>query len=176
MANVGYIRASSYGQNIERQLDGSDLDQVFEQKASARRTERPKLKECLRYLRKGETFHIHSKDRLAHNLFDPQKLAGELTGQGVAVQFHKEHLTFTGEENPMAILRLQVMGAIAQSERTLIKECQREGVAAAKAKGKQAGAKPEPTGDQVTEVRQRVAAGTFKSEPARVRRSPPAAH
>jgi len=167
MANVGYIRVSSYGQNTDRQLAGLDLDQLFEEKASAKDTKRPVLQECLRYLRKGDTLHVHSMDRLARNLFDLQKLVGELTGQGVAVQFHKEHLTFTGEENPMATLLLQVMGAIAQFERTLIKERQREGIAAAKAKGKQVGAKPKLTGEQVAEIRQRVAEGAFKSDLAR---------
>jgi len=118
-------------------------------------------------LRKGDTLHVHSMDRLARNLFDLQKLVGELTGQGVAVQFHKEHLTFTGEENPMATLLLQVMGAIAQFERSLIKERQREGIAVAKAKGKQVGAKPKLTSEQVAEIRQRITEGAFKSDLAK---------
>ena len=167
MANVGYIRVSSYGQNTDRQLTGLELDQVFEEKASAKDTKRPVLQECLRYLRKGDTLHVHSMDRLARNLFDLQKLVGELTGRGVVVQFHKESLNFSGDENPMATLLLQVMGAIAQFERSLIKERQREGIAAAKAKGKQVGAKPKLTTKQVAEISDRIANGAFKSDLAK---------
>ena len=167
MANVGYIRVSSYGQNTDRQLAGLELDQVFEEKASAKDTKRPVLRECRRYLRKGDTLHVHSMDRLARNLFDLQKLVQGLMKKGVVVQFHKEHLTFTGDENPMATLLLQVMGAIAQFERALIRERQRKGIAAAKAKGKQVGAKPKLTNDQVAEIRDRIAEGECKSELAK---------
>lgn len=157
MANVGYIRVSSYGQNTDRQLADVELDQVFEEKASAKDAKRPVLQDCLRYLREGDTLHVHSMDRLARNLFDLQKLVSDLTEQGVVVQFHKEHLTFTGDKNPMATLLLQVMGAIAQFERALIKERQREGIAAAKAKGKRVGAKPKLTNEQVAEILRRAA-------------------
>jgi DNA invertase Pin-like site-specific DNA recombinase len=167
MANVGYIRVSSYGQNTDRQLAGVDLDEVFEEKASAKDTKRPVLQSCLRYLRKGDTLHVHSMDRLARNLLDLQHLVGELTGRGVALQFHKEHLTFTGEDSPMATLLLQLMGAIAQFERALIKDRQREGNAAAKAKGNQEGAKPKLIAHQVVQIRQRAAAGEFKSDLAK---------
>ena len=167
MAQVGYIRVSRYGQNTDRQLPSVKLDELFEEKASAKDTRRPVLQACLRYVRLGDTLHVDSMDRLAPNLFDLQELVGELTNRGVAVQFHKENLTFTGEENPMATLLLQVMGAIAQFERALIRERQREGIAAAKAQGKRVGAKPKLTGDQVAEIRQRVADGEFKSELAK---------
>lgn len=167
MAKVGYIRVSSAIQNTDRQLVGIELDEVFEEKASAKDAKRPVLQDCLRYLRKGDTLHVHSMDRLARNLFDLQHLVGDLTSRGVAVQFHKEALTFTGDENAMATLLLQVMGAIAQFERALIRERQREGIAAAKANGKQVGAKPKLTRDQIAEIRRRVAGGEFKSELAR---------
>lgn len=167
MANVGYIRVSSASQNTDRQLAGVELDEVFEEKASAKDAKRPVLRDCLRYLRKGDTLHVHSMDRLARNLFDLQQLVADLTSKGVAVQFHKENLTFTGEENPMATLLLQVMGAIAQFERALIRERQREGIAAAKANGKQVGAKPKLTAEQVAEIRQRLADGAFKTDLAR---------
>jgi DNA invertase Pin-like site-specific DNA recombinase len=167
MAQVGYIRVSTASQNTDRQLASIALDEVFEEKASAKDAKRPVLQACLRYLRKGDTLHVHSMDRLARNLFDLQHLVKDMTSRGVAVQFHKESLTFTGEENPMATLLLQVMGAIAQFERSLIRERQREGIAAAKAKGKQVGAKPKLTAKQIAEIRQRVGQGAMKTALAR---------
>jgi DNA invertase Pin-like site-specific DNA recombinase len=55
-----------------------------------------------------------------------------LTGKGVHIEFIKEHLTFTGEDSPMAKLMLSVMGAIHEFDRALIKERQREGITLAK--------------------------------------------
>ena len=74
-------------------------------------------------------------DRLARNLDDLRRLVQSLTKRGVSITFVKEHMTFTGEDSPMATLMLSVMGAFAEFERALIRERQREGIALAKAKG-----------------------------------------
>jgi len=162
MTNIGYIRVSSVDQNLDRQLDGVNLDEVFEEKASAATTKRPKLKECLRYLRKGDIFHIHSIDRLARNLSDLLALLEELTGKGVEVRFHKERLTFTGDSTPFQTLQLQIIGAVAQFEREIIKERQREGIAKAQAKGKHCGRKAKLTKEQIADIKERVGKGEEK--------------
>ncbi|WP_027190862.1 recombinase family protein [Fundidesulfovibrio putealis] len=161
---VGYVRVSSVDQNLARQLDGVRLDERFEDKASGKDTNRPGLESCLKHLRKGDTLHVHSMDRLARSLADLLRLVKELTERGVAVKFHKEALTFTGEPNPMQDLQLAVMGAVAEFERSMIKERQREGIAAAKAAGKQLGRSKMLTPEQVEEIKARIAAGeTVKS-------------
>lgn len=132
---IGYARVSTLDQNTERQLEGVTLDRMFTDKASGKDADRPQLKEALAYLREGDTLMVHSMDRLARNLDDLRRIVRELTGRGVAVQFVKEGLTFTGEESPMATLLLSVMGAFAEFERALIRERQREGIAIAKEKG-----------------------------------------
>ncbi len=162
MAHVGYIRVSTVDQNTDRQLDGVELAHVYEEKASAATTKRPVLEECLRFLRKGDTLHVHSIDRLARNLSDLLSLLETLTGKGVAVRFHKESLTFTGDENPFQTLQLQIIGAVAQFEREIIKERQREGIAKAQAKGKHCGRKAKLTPEQVQEIKDKVAAGSEK--------------
>jgi len=125
---VGYIRVSSLLQNESRQLEGIELDITFTDKISGRDKERPELTNCLNHLRQGDTLHVHSIDRLARNLRDLESIVSSLTGRGVAVQFHKEGLTFTGDDNPMNTLMLQVMGACAQFELSMIRERQREGI------------------------------------------------
>ena len=162
MTDIGYIRVSTVDQKTDRQLDGVDLDEVFEEKASAATTKRPKLEECLRFLRKGDTLHVHSIDRLARNLADLLSLLNGLTSRGVSVKFHKESLTFTGEDNPFQTLQLQIIGAVAQFEREIIKERQREGIAKAKAKGKHCGRKAKLTPAQVEELRGRCEQGEEK--------------
>lgn len=162
MTDIGYIRVSTVDQKTDRQLDGVELDEVFEEKVSAATTNRPVLKECLRFLRKGDMLHVHSIDRLARNLADLLSLLNDLTGRGVSVKFHKENLTFTGEDNPFQTLQLQIIGAVAQFEREIIKERQREGIAKAQAKGKHCGRKPKLTEEQAREIKARVDAGEEK--------------
>lgn len=161
--DVGYIRVSSITQNTDRQLVDIELDTVFEEKASAKDTNRPELKRCMKHLRHGDTLHVHSIDRLARDLRDLENLIEELTSKGVEVCFHKENLTFTGEDSPMSKLLLQLLGAVAGFERAIIKERQREGIAARKAKGLPVGAKPKLSDDQVQELLKRVASGESKS-------------
>ncbi|WP_079590920.1 recombinase family protein, partial [Mycobacteroides abscessus] len=132
---VGYVRVSTIDQHTDRQLDGIQTDRVFTDKASAKDTDRPELDELLRYVRAGDAVIVHSMDRLARNLDDLRRIVRELTGRGVCVEFVKEHLTFTGDESPMATLLLSIMGAFAEFERALIRERQREGITLAKQRG-----------------------------------------
>lgn len=166
--NVGYIRVSSAGQNTARQLDGVALDKVFEDKVSGKNLDRPALVRCLEHVREGDTLHVHSMDRLARNLDDLRRIVRELTGRGVAVKFHKESLIF-GPDNssPMSNLLLSMLGAVAEFERSLIRERQLEGIAIAKSKGVYKGRKQSLTADQVAELRQRIAAGESKADLAR---------
>jgi DNA invertase Pin-like site-specific DNA recombinase len=91
-----------------------------------------------------------------------------LTKRGIQVQFVKESLTFSGEDSPMAMLLLSMLGAVAEFERSMIRERQREGIAIAKAKGSvYKGRKPSLTPDRVAELRSRAADGEKKAGLAR---------
>ena len=160
---VGYIRVSTYDQNPERQLDGMHLDKTFTDKASGKDLKRPAFEELLDYVREGDTVLVHSMDRLARNLDHLRQVVRELTAKGVKVQFVKEKLTFTGEDSPMATLLLSVMGAVAEFERSLIGERQREGVAIAKQKGLYKGRKKALNETQIRELQERIALGEKKA-------------
>lgn len=163
--DVGYIRVSSYDQNTERQLEGVQLDKVFTEKVSAKDVKRPQLQACLGHLREGDTLHVHSIDRLARNLKDLQTIVEEVNAKKVTVWFHKENLRFTGEQDPMQRLMMQLIGAVAEFERSLIKERQREGIANAKKRGDvRFGAKAKLTVEQVAEIRKRVERGEQKAD------------
>lgn len=135
MSKVGYVRVSSVDQNTARQLDGVTLDRVYEDKVSGAITDRPQLQEMLRFIREGDTVHVHSIDRLARSLEDLLKLVKDLNTRKIGIHFHKEQLLFTGEANPMQELMLSLLGSVAQFERAMIKERQREGVSKAKEAG-----------------------------------------
>ena len=139
MEHIGYIRVSSEGQNTDRQLEGIHLDKRYIDKLSGATKLRPELQACLAYIRAGDTLHIHSIDRLARSLRDLQEIVDTLIHNGVTVVFHTEHLTFTNEDNPVSTMMLQMLGMIAQFERTLTRKRQQEGIAIAKSKGKHLG-------------------------------------
>lgn len=164
---VGYIRVSSCGQNTDRQLADVVLDKIFEEKVSAKDTNRPILQDCLEYLREGDELHVHSIDRLARNLVDLQTIVTRLNSKGVSVVFHKENLTFTGNDNPMNKLMLQMMGAFAEFERNLIRERQREGIAQAIKNGKKIGRGRSLAADQIAEIKKRLESGAAKADIAK---------
>ncbi len=164
---VGYLRVSALDQKELRQLDGLELDKRFTDKVSGRDRNRPGLDRMIEFVREGDTLFCHSMDRLARNLDDLRLLVKTLTSKGVKVCFVKESLTFTGEDSPMANLLLSVMGAIAEFERELIKERQREGIALAKKAGAYQGRKRTLTAPQAAALLQRVSAGESKTKLAK---------
>ena len=150
---IGYIRVSSFDQKTERQLENIAIDKIFTDTASGKDTHRPQLIALMEFIRKGDTLVIHSMDRLARNLDDLRGIVASLIQKGVAIEFVKEHLTFTSEATPMANLMLSVMGAFAGFERALIKERQREGIAIAKLKGAYRGRKKSLSPEQINELK-----------------------
>lgn len=164
---IGYIRVSSLDQHLERQLEGIQVDRIFTDKASGKDTKRPQLDVLMNFVRAGDIVLVHSMDRLARNLDDLRRIVQTLTSRGVRVEFVKEHLSFTGEDSPMASLMLSVMGAFAEFERALIHERQREGIALAKQRGAYRGRKKALSEATVQEIYQRLAAGVSKAQVAR---------
>lgn len=159
--NVGYKRISSVDQNTARQLDGIELDRIFEDKVSGKNiTDRLGLAECIKYVRAGDVLHVHSMDRLARNLKDLLSLVEQLNGDGVTVQFHKENLKFEPDNsNPFNLMMLSVIGACAEFERNMIKERQREGIKIAKQAGVKFGVDKKLDDAQIKAIKSQIEAG-----------------
>ena len=143
----GYARVSTIDQNPDRQiekLESLNVEKLFVDKASGKNTSRPGFQAMMNYVREGDVLVICSMDRLARNLFDLLSITKELQEKGVTVRFLKENIDLspTGETSAISKLLLSMMGAVAEFERSLIKERQREGIALAKAKGIYRGRKP----------------------------------
>ncbi|MDN0076424.1 recombinase family protein [Crenobacter sp. SG2303] len=169
---IGYTRVSTVDQNTKRQLDGLALDRVFEDGVSGKGANRPALKDMLDFACNGDEALVHSMDRLARNLADLRNIVKQLTNNGVKVTFVKESLTFTGEDSPMANLMLNIMGAVAEFERQLMLERQKEGIAKILADSDQramkyAGRRPKLSASRIEELKERVQAGGNKSEIAK---------
>ena len=171
---IGYVRVSSLDQNDARQLDGLVLDKIFTDKASGKDVHRPQLQAMLSHVREGDHVYVHSMDRLSRSLKDLQEVVESLTARGVAVEFCKENLRFErpgsnsgGHTAAYSKLLLQMLGAVGEFERALIRERQREGIAIAKTKGVYKGRKPILNEGMKLKLREMVANGMSKTEIAK---------
>lgn len=154
MMIFNYIRVSTVEQNTERQLKDIACDRIYEEKISGKDTNRPQLQAMLSNIRSGDIINIHEMSRLARNTRDLLNLVEEITSKGATIVFHKENLTFKGNEkqDPYQKMMMIMLGAVAELERSILLERQREGIAVAKAKGKYKGGKNKLTDKQVAEL------------------------
>jgi DNA invertase Pin-like site-specific DNA recombinase len=154
MAVVGYRRVSSIDQSLDRQ-DLGDVEKVFEEKLSgSSASDRPALQDMIGWVREGDAVVVHSIDRLARNLQDLLSIVSQLNGKGVSIRFIKDNLTFPPQGTDGASkLYLSILGAVAEFERSIIKQRQREGIDKAKSKGVYKGRKPTIDKDRIIALR-----------------------
>lgn len=164
---IGYVRVSSLDQSTARQLDGVNVERIFEDKASGKDANRPELERLIDFAREGDTVVVHSMDRLARNLDDLRSVVRRLTAKNVRVEFVKEQLSFTGDDTALATLLLNVMGAFAEFERSLIRERQREGITLAKQRGVYRGRARALNTADAEALREKATAGVPKATLAR---------
>ena len=167
---IGYARVSSIDQALDRQMDvlnGLELHRIFSDKLSGKNIDRVGLQEMLRFVREGDHLYVHSMDRLARNLIDLRNMITDLTKRKVQITFVKENLTFSGDDSPMSILLLNIMGAVSEFERTLIRERQAEGIKIAKQRGTYKGRAFVLSPEQVAEIRIKIDSGIPKSKIAK---------
>ncbi|WP_028584575.1 recombinase family protein [Desulfogranum mediterraneum] len=166
---VGYIRVSSVDQNTGRQLGEMDLDKIFEEKVSGKSMNRPELKAMMDYVREGDHLHVHELSRLGRSVIDLHTIVNELLEKGVTVTFHKENMVFVPgkEADPMQLLMFGMLANFAQFERSLIRQRQQEGIAAAKAAGKHMGRPAKLTDEQKVEIKGKLKQGATPTELAR---------
>jgi DNA invertase Pin-like site-specific DNA recombinase len=171
MTTVAYLRVSSEDQNEARQMEAlkaHGYDKSYTDKASGKDTKRPELQQAIKALNKGDVLLVHSMDRLSRNLADLSSLVEQLTSQGRTIKFLKEGLVFSGEASPMAKLQLQILGAVSEFERSIIRERQSEGIAIAKAKGIYKGRKAKMTPEQyLGKINELIEKGMTKAAVAR---------
>ncbi|MFR0536034.1 recombinase family protein, partial [Limosilactobacillus reuteri] len=141
MALVFYARVSSKGQNLDRQLARANevkADKIFTDKQSGKDLNRPSLERMFEYIREGDIVEVVSLDRLSRDYNDIQHLVQRLKDKKVKLIVDDLPQTNTGNElvdQFMLDMMVNLMGFVAQNERTKILERQRQGIAEAKRKG-----------------------------------------
>ena len=141
---VGYARTSTADQDAGleaqiRDLKEAGCEKIFSEKVSSV-AERKQLTACLDYLREDDVLVVTKPDRLARSTADLLGIEADLGKRGVALVVKSMSLDTRGNgSNPTTRLQLTILAAVAQFEREIMLERQREGIAAAKAEGKYKG-------------------------------------
>lgn len=137
---VGYIRVSTVEQHEDRQvkdlIENGKVSKVFIDKMSGKDTNRPQLKAMLDYVRDGDTVVVSEYSRLARSTRDLIDIVETLKAKGVNVISMKENYD---NNTPQGRLILKIFMDIAEFERELMLQRQKEGIAIAKANGKYKG-------------------------------------
>ena len=150
MRKIAYIRVSSESQNTARQrksLKEAGCEVFYEEKISGKNTDRPQLKEMLEELQSGDVVMIHEISRLSRSVKDLLEIVESIKEKGASLKSLNEAWLDTTNDNPMNEFLLNIFGSLAQLERGLTLQRQREGIEIAKAAGKFRGRKVEVSPD-----------------------------
>jgi len=140
---IGYARTSTIEQRAgleaqERDLKAQGVDRLFGEQTSSVGA-RDKLEDALDFAREGDTLVVTKLDRLARSVGDLTAIVKRLEAKGVSLRILGLGLDTA---TPTGKLMLNLLGSIAQFEREVMLERQREGIAKAKAEGRYKGRKP----------------------------------
>ena len=139
--NIAYVRVSTIEQNEARQkeaLEKYEIDRWFIEKASGKDTNRPQLQEMLMYIREDDTVYVEEFSRLGRSTADLLATVQAIEDAGAKFVSLKENFDTS---TPVGRLQMTMMAAIAEFERAMILERQKEGIAIAKGEGKYKGRK-----------------------------------
>jgi DNA invertase Pin-like site-specific DNA recombinase len=161
----GYARVSTDDQNSQMQIDALkavNCQQIFmDEGISGATTNRPALLQCLKTLERGDRLIVWKLDRLGRNLADLITMLDGLTERGIAFQSLTEAID---TQTPTGRAMWQMIGILAELERSLISERTRAGVKAARRRGVKFGRKPKLTHQQIDHAKRLAEEGRSPTE------------
>jgi DNA invertase Pin-like site-specific DNA recombinase len=175
----GYARVSTDNQDTAAQvaaLKAAKCDQIFREKASGGRWDRPELHRLLDRLRQGDVLVVWKLDRLSRSLRDVLMLMERLGELKAGFRSLTEAIDTT---TPAGRMMMQMVGAFAEFERAMLRERTKAGIATARSEGRVGGRKPKLTAQQQSEIVKMVwrgertaadAARLFRVHPATISR------
>lgn len=136
---VGYARVSTQDQKPALQLDAlksAGCEKVFREKASGAQRDRPQLAAAVDYIREGDTLVVWKLDRLARSVKQLIETVEGLEARGIGFRSLTEAIDTTTSGGKLVF---HIFGALAEFERSIIRERTRAGLDAAKARGRTGG-------------------------------------
>ncbi len=166
MAMVGYARVSTQEQDLALQRDaltGIGCSDIFEDRVSGAKTDRPGLTDAMTHLRRGDTLVVWKLDRLGRSMPRLIEMITVLGERGIGFRSLTEGIDTA---TPNGRLVFHLFGALAEFERDLIRERTTAGLAAAAARGRKGGRRPVITPDKLARAKALIAAGLTAREAA----------
>jgi len=139
---IGYGRVSTTDQNLDAQRDAlqaAGCDRVLVDRASGKLARRPELDKALLVAREGDQLVVTKLDRLGRSLEHLIALSNDLQARGVDLVVLDQGIDTS---TPVGRMFFQILGAIAEFEHALMAERTRDGLAAARARGRTGGQRP----------------------------------
>ncbi len=136
---MGYARVSTDTQNLDRQLDALKrygIDILYCEKISGTKKNRPELDRMMKEIQDGDTIVIESLSRLGRSVKNLAELAEEFNRRNIHLISLKESIDTT---SPTGKLLFTILSSLAQFERDVLVERTREGLNAARARGRNGG-------------------------------------
>jgi len=156
---IGYARVSTKDQTLAAQIDALNLagcEKVFEEKLSGKRRKRPELGKLLEHVRPDDVVVVTKLDRLARSLSDFIGIMAELKSLDVGFISLGENFDLS---SPAGRMQMGIFAVIAEFERELISQRTKDGLEAARRRGRVGGRKPVLNDIQKKEVFERVERG-----------------
>ncbi|AEI37282.1 MAG: recombinase family protein [Zymomonas mobilis subsp. pomaceae] len=136
---IGYARVSTHEENLNFQiaaLEAAGCEEIFTDKVSGIKAERPGLTEALNFMREGDKFIIWRLDRLARSLKELITLVERLKEHSILFESLSEKIDTASSSGGLIF---HIFGAMAEFERNLIRERTQAGLKAARARGRLGG-------------------------------------
>jgi len=148
---VGYARVSTSGQKLDLQLERlANCDKTFHEKVSGKSTKnRNELQNALNFVREGDVFVVTKLDRLARSVVDLANIVQLLEGKNVDLAVLDQGIDKT---SIYGRLQFNILAAIGEFEREIIRERSSEGRMRALARGVKFGAKPKLTKNEIAQL------------------------
>ena len=164
----GYARVSTEDQNPAMQLAAlttAGCEKLFKDEVTGAHVNRPALIRCLKALETGDTLIVWKLDRLGRSLRDLIHMLDDFKQRGIKFRSLTEAID---TETPTGRAMWQMIGVLAELERSLIVERTRAGVKAAQKRGVKFGRKPKLTADRLTHARTLIEQGTTPTKAAKI--------
>jgi len=139
---IGYARVSTADQQANLQVDALrevGCESIYEEVVSGIAKARPRLEECLRHLRQGDTLIVWRLDRLGRSLKDLVAIVSDLDRQKIGFKSLTESIDTTTAGGKLIF---HIFGSLAEFERSLLSERTKAGLKAARARGRMGGRRP----------------------------------
>jgi DNA invertase Pin-like site-specific DNA recombinase len=146
---IGYGRVSTSEQNLDRQLDAlkaAGAEKIFSEKMTGKKRDRPELMKLIAQLRKGDVVVISELTRLSRSTKDLFSIIDQIKAKGADIKSLKE--TWLDTTTPQGALMMTIFAGLSQFEADLTAQRTREGLAAARARGR-VGGRPKTSGEKV---------------------------